>query len=114
LPAFGSEPNLLERLRVALRRIVLRDKRMPTGWSHQRELAAEAARTTASKSTVPLYVLVEARGDRSEAGRSARLAQKLVHRTATQVRVLQAGEAASVRDLSPALQEEIVGFLRRR
>ena len=73
---------------------VLRDTRMPRGWAHQRQLAAHAAREQAARLTVPLYVVVEDRQDRSEAGRSASLAHKLAGRAATQVKVVAAGTTA--------------------
>ena len=113
-PTFGSESTWLERLRATLRRIVLRDTSTPHGWKHQRQLAAHAAHEAAGKVSVPLYLLVEDRKDRSEAARSAGAAQKLVHRAATQVRTLRPGEAASIRSLPPAVLDEIYAFLRRR
>ena len=113
-PSLGSEATWLERLRATLRRVVLRDTSTPSGWQHQRRLAARAAHEAAGKVPVPLYLLVEERKDRSEAARSARIAQKLLHRASTQVRLLRPGEATGIRELSPAIQDEIFAFLRRR
>ena len=111
-PTLGSEASWLERLRATLRRLVLRDARTPRGWAHQRQLAAHAAREQAARLTVPLYLVVEDRQDRSEAGRSASLAHKLASRAATQVKVVAAGTTA--RDLPAAVQDDILAFLRRR
>jgi hypothetical protein len=111
-PTLGSAPGWVERLRATLRRLVLRDTSTPAGWAHQRQLAARAAHDAAAKIALPLYVLVEERKDRSEAARSAKGAQRLVHRAATRVRTLRPGEAASVRDLPPAVQEDLIAFLR--
>lgn len=113
-PTLGSEPTWLDKLRASVRRLILRDQSTPRGWSHQRQEAAQAGRDLTATSSVPLYLLVDGREDRSEAGRAARVAKKLVNRAATQVRSLRPGEAASVRDLPPAVQDEILAFLRRR
>lgn len=113
LPALGSEEGWLERLRWTLRRLVLRDRRTPPGWTHQRRLAAQHARDAIHRLQVPLFVLAEDRSDRTEAGRSARITGKLVHRAATRVRVLRPGEAASVRDLPPAVVDELITFVRQ-
>ncbi len=111
-PTLGAEASWLERLRRTLRRVVLRDTRMPRGWAHQRELAAHVAREHAARLTVPLYVVVEDRHDRSEAARSATLAHKLASRAATQLRLVSSGTAPN--SLPGAVQEEILAFLRRR
>jgi esterase/lipase len=111
-PTLGSEAGWVERLRATFRRLVLRDARMPRGWAHQRQLAARAAREQTGRLTVPLYVVVEDRSDRSEAGRSASIAHKLASRAATRVKVVPAGTTA--RDLPAAVQDDILSFLRRR
>jgi len=113
-PTFGTESTWFERLRTTLRRIVLRDTSTPHGWKHQRQLAAHAAQEAAGKVSVPLYLLAEDRKDRSESARSARAVQRLAHRAATQVRMLRPGESASIRDLPPAVLDEIFTFLRRK
>jgi hypothetical protein len=112
-PALGSQEGWVDRLQWALRRLVRRDQRMPPGWPHQRRLVAQRARDVLHGLQVPLYVLTEERHDRTEAGRSAHLAGKLVHRAATRVRVLRPGEAAPVRDLPPAVVDEMLAFLRQ-
>jgi esterase/lipase len=111
-PTLGSEAGWRERLRATLRRLVLRDTRTPRGWAHQRQLAAHAAHEHVSRLAVPLFVVVEDRHDRTEAGRSAAAAQKLGGRAATQVRVVPAGTAA--RDLPAGVVDDILAFLRRR
>jgi esterase/lipase len=113
-PAFASEANWLARLRATLRRLVLRDDRPPQDWGHQRTLVTRSAREALGKISVPLFVVAEDRKDRSEMGRSSQVAQRLVHRAATQVRVLRPGEAASLRDLSPGVIDEMLAFLRRK
>lgn len=101
------------RLQATLRRLMRRESKTPPGWQHQRHLAAESARGVTSRLRVPLFVLAEDRRDRSESGRSTQAAQKLVSRTATQVRLLRAGEATSARDLPPALLDELIAFVRQ-
>jgi pimeloyl-ACP methyl ester carboxylesterase len=113
-PTFGSEPGWFERFRLSLRRLVRRDSSPPSGWKYQRRQAAHAAHEAADKVPVPLFLLIENRQDRSDAARSARVAQKMVHRAATVVRTLGPGESAGVRELSPASLEELHAFLRQR
>jgi hypothetical protein len=102
-----------DRLRATLRRLMRREAQTPPGWQHQRHLAVENARGAASRLRVPLYVVAEDRHDRSESGRSTQAAQKLVSRTATQVRLLRPGEATSARDLPPAVLDEMLAFVRQ-
>jgi esterase/lipase len=112
-PTFDEE-STWQRLTAKLRRWVLRDTRPRTGWAHQRVLATRSGRETLGKVSVPMFVLAEDRNDRSPAGRSALAARKLGQRSGTTVRVLRPGESAGVRDLSPALLDEVLGFLRQR
>lgn len=113
-PTLDGDPTWVERLRGSIRKLLRREDSMPRTWPEQRRLAARVARTTAEMISVPLYVLTEDRSDRSERGRAARAAQRLVQRAATKVRVLRPNEAASVRDLPPAVVDDILTFLRRR
>lgn len=114
LPPLHVEAPWLVRLRRSLRRIVLRDTTMPPGWDGQRELVSASARETLGRSAVPLYLLVHGRQDRTEEGRSARAAEKLVGRAATEVRRLPADSSAGVRELPANLLAEIQAFLDRQ
>jgi esterase/lipase len=112
-PTLGSQDGLLDRLRATLHRLMRREEKMPRTWPEQRKAAAHAARANLARATVPFYVLVEDRNDRSEPAQATHAARKLVQRAATKVRVLRPGESASFRDLPPAVFDEILAFLRR-
>ena len=101
------------RWRMMLQRLLRREVRTPTGWEHQRRLAAVKAHETTGKIAVPLFVVAEDRRDNSDAGRSAQMGQKLIHRAATQVHVLRPGEEASPRALPPALLDDLLAFVRK-
>jgi len=112
-PTLGSQNGLLERWRATLQRLLRREATLPRTWPEQRKVAARAASANLLRASVPFYVLVEDRNDRSEQAQAMQAARKLVQRAATKVRVLRPGEAASLRDLPPAVFDEILAFLRR-
>jgi dienelactone hydrolase len=113
-PTFDPEETWMQRLTAKVRGWFQRGARPRQGWAHQRVLATRSARETLAKVTVPLFVLAEDRDDRSSAGRSAQAARKLAQRPSTTLRVLRPGESAGVKDLSPAVLDEVLAFLRRR
>lgn len=114
LPPLQVDAPWIERLRRTLRRVVLRDRSMPPGWEGQRELASAQARTTLERVPVPLFVVVQERQDRTEAGRSSRTAQRLAGRAATEVRRLPETAADGLRDLPASLLADIHAFVERR
>jgi pimeloyl-ACP methyl ester carboxylesterase len=113
-PTLHAAPGWRDHLRALLRKITPWRPTPAPSWSTQRELAAAGARDTMEKIAVPLFVLAEERRDRSDAGRSAQAAQRLMSRRATEVRVVRPGEVTSVAALPAALLEQMVTFARAR
>ena len=112
-PVFDTAPSWLQRLQGALQRLLRREEAIPHTWGAQRRIAGTAGREAADRISVPLYMVVEDRRDRSEAARSAQTAQKLEGRATTRVRLLPP-EVASARALPQDVLDDILNFTRRK
>jgi esterase/lipase len=112
-PVLEGNPGWMQRMQSALRRLLRREEEVPRTWSGQRSDASRAARDAVDRITVPLFVVIEDRDDRSDAGRSAQAAAKLEARATTRVRRVPAA-AASARALPPDLIDEMLAFTRRK
>jgi dienelactone hydrolase len=114
MPTFDARVGIGERMRALLRRVVPRRRKPPAGWSTQRSVAAENAREAAAKHAIPLLVIAEERRDRSDVGRSVRVAQRLASQSGGPIHLFPPGTVESPDELPDELVEKVMTFLRGR
>ncbi|MFQ5601329.1 MAG: hypothetical protein ACE5G2_12360 [Candidatus Krumholzibacteriia bacterium] len=112
-PTLHASLGLRERFEAVLRRLMPRQK-TPPGWSMQRRMATENAREKADRLGTRILVIAEERHDRSEAGRSVRVAQRLLASRAAELRLVPPTQPDSRLELPPELLEELITFARPR
>jgi dienelactone hydrolase len=113
-PTFDARVGIGEKVRGLLRRVLTRRKKTPAGWPAQRSMAAENGRQAVAKHAIPLLVIAEDRRDRSDAGRSVRVARRLAAQIGAPIHLLPAGEVESPDGLPRESVEKLVNFLRGR
>ncbi len=112
-PTLEVPVGLNDRLRALVRRVFPRWMSNPPGWSMQRRMAAEGARSKLQQLNVPVLAVAEDRRDGDE-GRVTRAAQKLGASDVAQVELVPRGRGAVAGDLPENTLDTLVAFLRRR
>jgi len=113
VPVLEATLGAGDRIRVALRNLLPRFFKKPTGWSMQRRLATAGVRKTMGQFGAPVLALVDDDAGDRDAGRTLRLLQQLA--TGGTVSLLQVPAGATSPDTLPAATvDKVITFLKQR
>ena len=112
-PVLDAALGTGDRIRVALRNLMPRVFKKPTGWNMQRRLATDGVRKAMGQVTAPVLALAEDGASGRDGNRTLRLLQRLGEGSTLTLQQVPAG-ATSPDTLSSAAVDKLVTFLKQR